>query len=175
VWCEFPPEDLSALVDGELPDGRAREAQAHLGVCASCRAEIERLRRADDAVRQGRVAAVPLSFRDRVAEAALLRDRRLPLRRFGVPAAVAAAALLLALRPELVLRREGTLSAGDPVARQAALLDSLELDAASLRLLLAAEQADATAGSRLAARIDAVLGRVRELRREGLPAARQGG
>jgi anti-sigma factor RsiW len=38
-----PREDLTALLDGALPPGRAAEVRDHLAGCAACRAEAKRL------------------------------------------------------------------------------------------------------------------------------------
>jgi anti-sigma factor RsiW len=41
-------DDLSAFADGELEPGEAREARAHLGVCARCSAELAAFTRLDN-------------------------------------------------------------------------------------------------------------------------------
>ncbi|MCI0586576.1 MAG: zf-HC2 domain-containing protein [Planctomycetes bacterium] len=170
--CEVSSGERSAFLDGELGSPRAREVGAHLGTCPGCRAEIERLRGVDAAIRLAEAPEVPPTLRARILEAARppASTRR---RRWVVRAA--AAALLLGAGALLLLRSDDARSPQRQVARQAALLDSIELDAAALRLLLAAEEGSADVDPNLAARIEAVLGKVRELRREGLPAERQGG
>ncbi|MGH7151616.1 MAG: anti-sigma factor family protein, partial [Planctomycetota bacterium] len=70
MGCDGSREDLSALLDGELRETRAREVEAHLGTCPGCRAEVERLRGADAAVRLAGAQAVPSTLRARVLEAA---------------------------------------------------------------------------------------------------------
>lgn len=172
MGCDLHPEERSAFLDGELPRARAWEVEAHLETCVACRAEVERLSGVDTAIRLAGARAVPSTLRARILEAA--RPPVSPRWRGGV-ARAAAAALLLGAGVLLVLGSDDAGSSQRRVARQAALLDSIELDAASLRLLLAAEEGSADVDPTLAARIEAVLGRVRELRREGLPAERQGG
>jgi anti-sigma factor RsiW len=103
--CENFSADLSAWIDGELPDARAAEVAAHVAACAICTAEVGALRRADAALR-----AIPLRELAPGALAEVLRraDRATPrvarirvLRWVAAPVAAAAGlALYLALRPD---------------------------------------------------------------------------
>jgi len=52
-------EDLSALLDGELPAERAAALQAHSAACPRCAAELEALRRANERLRSTFRAPVP--------------------------------------------------------------------------------------------------------------------
>lgn len=55
-------EQLSALLDNELGEQERAELEAHLLSCASCRAELESLRRTRDLVRALPQPALPRSF-----------------------------------------------------------------------------------------------------------------
>jgi hypothetical protein len=52
-------EDLSALLDGELPGERAAALRAHSATCPRCAAELEALRRANERLRSALRAPVP--------------------------------------------------------------------------------------------------------------------
>lgn len=52
-------EDLSALLDGELPAERAASLRAHSATCPRCAAELETLRRANERLRAALRAPVP--------------------------------------------------------------------------------------------------------------------
>ena len=41
MTCGVPFEDLMALLDGELPDGRAAELLEHVRTCPACRAVVD--------------------------------------------------------------------------------------------------------------------------------------
>ena len=45
MGCDRFAEDLSALIDGELPAARRAEVEAHVAGCADCRRRVEELRR----------------------------------------------------------------------------------------------------------------------------------
>ncbi len=55
-------EQLSALLDNELPAAERAELEAHLQSCAACRAELESLRRASALLRALPQPALPRSF-----------------------------------------------------------------------------------------------------------------
>ena len=77
-----PVEDLTALADGALPPARAEQVREHLGSCAACRAELDRLAAAAAALRRLPPAPEPSPlFAARLA-ARLAREGR-PRRSFG--------------------------------------------------------------------------------------------
>ena len=49
--CTIVIERLGEVIDRVLPQAEAAEVEAHLASCAACRAELEELRRALDAVK----------------------------------------------------------------------------------------------------------------------------
>src|SRR5262249_59934721 len=114
--------------------------------------------------------AGPSSHLRAALERAAAPPRRVAWRTVAPPAAAAA---LLGAVAVFALRERG-LSAEERIFRQEALVDSLELDAASLRLRLATESADPGTRASLDARVGELLRRIEKLRREGLP-ERQGG
>lgn len=73
-------EDLSALLDGELPPARAAQVQAHSTSCARCAAQLAALRRANERVvsalrptvpgEDARIARVEAQLRARLAREA---------------------------------------------------------------------------------------------------------
>lgn len=108
-----PIEDLTALLDGALPPGRAAEVARHLASCAPCRAERDRLAAGIALLRALPPPPEPSPFFAARLEARIAREGRrrrswverlglLPLRwRIAAPAAaaaIAAAAVLAGVR-----------------------------------------------------------------------------
>jgi hypothetical protein len=92
-----PLEELSALLDGELPEADAREIRDHLRYCRSCRAERDRLAQARAALRSMAGLDPPAGLPERTAG----RFRRV-VRRTAAGATAAgatAAALLVVVAP----------------------------------------------------------------------------
>jgi anti-sigma factor RsiW len=164
VWCDIDPEELSAFVDGEVTPARAAALGAHVATCPSCRADLERAKHADDAIRAGGPEASLAPLR-----ADLLRRTR-PLRvrsrlRVLLPAAAIAAAFVVGLKLfdfGGVAPQHGTTPSGP--SRHAPAIEALELDAASLRLTLAADYPDPAVRRGLDARLDAIVNRIEKLR-----------
>jgi Putative zinc-finger len=106
-----PGEDLTLLVDDRLPSERRAEVDAHLAGCASCRREVEALRRVKVGVREALAEhSVPPALAARVSAALDGESARgtAPPRRamalrwataVGVLLAAAALFVLLLLRP----------------------------------------------------------------------------
>lgn len=69
--CNRIRENLSAWLDGELPEEESREVAGHLAQCADCRREAVRLERLD-ALLESLAAPVPAGLSDRI----LARVRR---------------------------------------------------------------------------------------------------
>lgn len=164
MWCEMNPEDLDAFVDGEVSEPRAREIAAHVGACPSCRATLERNRRVDDAIRRHdpvwEITAMRADLMRRVGPSTGTRVLRVAA---GI--AVAILAFLVGLHytsssttssPEVTPPRHP--SDGPPQ------IQALELDAASLRLALAAEKPDPALREDLDARLDAIVNDIEKLR-----------
>ncbi|HME72088.1 MAG TPA: zf-HC2 domain-containing protein [Myxococcota bacterium] len=57
--CRPYDEDLSALLDGELPSARAAQLRAHCDSCPRCAAQLAELRQANERVLSALRAAVP--------------------------------------------------------------------------------------------------------------------
>ncbi|MBI5239895.1 MAG: zf-HC2 domain-containing protein [Elusimicrobia bacterium] len=74
---DFSVEDLSAFLDGELPAERRAQVAAHLGSCAACTKELERLKRASAAFRRHALEPLPPSLLGKA-----LRRLRPAVRRF---------------------------------------------------------------------------------------------
>jgi hypothetical protein len=115
--CVGYSEDLSALLDGELPPERETALRAHVEGCAACARRLAELGRVDLALSSTPLPAVPAQLRarleQRIAADAAPAERASrggpgraapPRRRLYVPAAglaaAAAAALYLVLRPD---------------------------------------------------------------------------
>ncbi|HEX4046856.1 MAG TPA: zf-HC2 domain-containing protein [Elusimicrobiota bacterium] len=62
-------EDLSALLDGELPDAAAARARSHAASCADCAARMDRLRAASIAFRRSGERPAPAGLAERVKAA----------------------------------------------------------------------------------------------------------
>ena len=92
-------EALSAYLDDELGPAARRDAEAHLTGCGACRAELEEVAAAREAVRSLPVHPIPAH---RWNELVAGSSRVLPLRRAHRPlwvAAAAAAAVVAVLLP----------------------------------------------------------------------------
>jgi anti-sigma factor RsiW len=165
VWCDIEPEELSAFIDGEVTPERAAALGAHVHDCPTCRSELERARQSDDAVRRGgeEPSLVPM-------RATLLRHadgvRTRARLRVAIPAAAGIAAAFIigsqlfdfgASPPP---KRPGPSRASQHVPA----IEALELDAASLRIALAAEDPDPAVRRGLDARLDAIVNRIEKLR-----------
>jgi anti-sigma factor RsiW len=164
VWCDIDPEELSAFVDGEVTPGRAAALGAHVATCPSCRADLERARHADDAIRAGGPEASLAPLRADL----LRRTRAIRVRsriRVLVPAAAIAATFVVGLK---LFDLGGATPPASPArsapTRNAPAIEALELDAASLRLSLAAEDPDPAVRRGLDARLDAIVHRIEKLR-----------
>ncbi len=125
-----PIEELTPLLDGALPPGRALEVARHLEGCASCRAEKERL------AREGRP---PRTWAGRLGPWADLSTLRWKIAAPAAAAALAAAIVVVAVRVqraeeaavaenlELLLEYEAVASLGDvETAEDAAVVAALE-------------------------------------------------
>lgn len=91
---EISPEELSALLDGELEDARREKVEAHLKGCAECAGLLKRLAAASGEFREHGRAKTP----DRVLAPALGEAQRRARPRFWATqwaVALAAAGLLL--------------------------------------------------------------------------------
>jgi len=136
---ECSPEEVSALLDGELAPECEAEVRAHLGTCPEC-ARLKRVLRESDQALRARGALVPESLRARLRSAAAppRAARWGRLSRAAAVLLVAGAAAWVGART-LFFEKE---SQPDPLAAyatQQAWLDALELEAASLRLELETE------------------------------------
>ncbi|HEV8255090.1 MAG TPA: anti-sigma factor [Vicinamibacteria bacterium] len=103
-----PTEQLSAYLDGELPDAERAAIEAHLRTCGACTRAVAEMRAIDAASRtlpleapEGYFEALPGRVRSR-----LQRQRTVPPRR--ALWAVAAAAVLAAVVSPFVLQRAAT-------------------------------------------------------------------
>jgi len=74
--CKEILSRLHAYVDGELPARLMCEIEEHLGVCPSCRSQVERVRQVDDMLDSMSVPPLPEGFSARVMAEA--RRRALP-------------------------------------------------------------------------------------------------
>jgi anti-sigma factor RsiW len=164
VWCDVDPSELSAFIDGETTSDRGRTLAAHVAECASCRAELDRSRRTDDAIRRSGPEPALAAIRsdlDRRLRGMRWRSRL----RVGLPIGAAAAAIVIGL--QLAPSRGGPptppIDAARPAVR-APQIEALELDAASLRLSLAAENPEPAVRRGLDARLDAIVDRIEKLR-----------
>ncbi len=167
MWCDVDSEELSSWVDGEIGDARAEELRAHVVTCPACRAELEQIRRVDDTIRSRAVSGDLTSLRERVV-AATPADRWRSVWRWGSAAAALLVAAVLGSRCGEPVLNPAHVDPDPRVKVQEAYVDSLELDAASLRVELLAASTDSPAGVELNSKIDAVLLRLERLRRDGL-------
>jgi anti-sigma factor (TIGR02949 family) len=104
MTCTEFESHLHPYVDGELAVGDAAAADAHAAECAGCRGLAERERRFRQLLRRQPRESAPLEFREAI-RTRLRRDERLAAVRpwLVAPAAVVAAALVLALWPAIRL------------------------------------------------------------------------
>jgi len=165
VWCDIEPEELSAFIDGEVTGERAAVLAAHVHDCPSCRSELERARQSDDAIRRGGSdpALVPLrATLMRHAGAVRIRSRL----RIAIPAAAAIAALFLIGSQVLDFASSPPSKGPGPsrATQHSPAIEALELDAASLRIALAAEDPEPAVRRGLDARLTAIVHRIEKLR-----------
>jgi hypothetical protein len=102
VWARFRHRrfrsELSAYLDGLLPDLSGRRLEEHLAACGACRQELAELRATIEALGSLPLAEVPRSFALTVAPAAEALPRPAARRlEFGLRLATAAAAFALAV------------------------------------------------------------------------------
>jgi len=64
------PEDVMALLDGELSAAEAKSLSAHIEDCAECTQVAQRLRRTSQALSSWKVSAIPANVEDSVADLA---------------------------------------------------------------------------------------------------------
>lgn len=74
--CKEILSRLHAYIDEEVPARLMREMEEHLGVCPSCRSQVERIRQVDDMLDSMTVPPLPQRFSARVMAEA--RRRALP-------------------------------------------------------------------------------------------------
>ena len=74
--CKKVLSHLHAYIDGEAPARLMREMEEHLGICPSCRSQVERIRQVDDMLDSMTVPPLPQRFSARVMAEA--RRRALP-------------------------------------------------------------------------------------------------
>jgi anti-sigma factor RsiW len=166
VWCDIDPEELSAFIDGEVTPDRASLLAGHVAACPSCRAELDRARHADDAVRGGGPEPALSKVRASLLDRTDAIRARAKMRRVLSPAAALAAAVVIGWQ----IFQSGSAPVGPapepmrPVPPRAPAIEALELDAASLRLTLVAENPDPAVRQFLDARLDAIVNRIEKLR-----------
>ena len=59
-------ENISAFLDGELPEDECSALENHLAVCPECRAELKQLGRLSAVIKQHAMEPVPLSLKGQV-------------------------------------------------------------------------------------------------------------
>jgi anti-sigma factor RsiW len=74
--CKETLSHLHAYFDGEVPAKLMHEMDEHLGVCPSCRSQVERIRQVDDILDSISVPPLPEGFATRVMTES--RKRALP-------------------------------------------------------------------------------------------------
>jgi anti-sigma factor RsiW len=79
--CKEILSRLHAYVDGEVPARLMREMEEHLGVCPSCRSQVERIRQVDDMLDSMTVPPLPQGFSARVMAEAQRRALPAPGKR----------------------------------------------------------------------------------------------
>jgi anti-sigma factor RsiW len=157
------PVDLIAFVDGEVPPSRAAVIAAHVAGCESCRRDLDRARRVDDAVRRAEPAFALATMREDLLGRVALPRARLG-RRLVVAAAAAAILIAFVFGLRLTTGRPDPRPASGGGAPPAPAIEALELDAASLRLSLIAEKPDPAVREKLHARLDAIVDGIEKLR-----------
>jgi hypothetical protein len=168
MWCEVSPDTLNAFIDGEVPALEAAAIQAHVAECAVCRAELERSRMVDDAIRRHAPDPGLPAMREALLRRVAPARRRLVIRVAAAAAVAAAFVVGLRLRDGSERPHDGPAAAA-PGDSGKPILESLELDAASLRLTLVAEDPDPEVRRDLDARLDAVVRSLEELRAKVSP------
>jgi hypothetical protein len=112
-----PHEQLADLVDGTLDEGSLAGVQAHLDVCAECRADVEVARRGRLAARSLPAAEPPADLHDRVVTAAGGGGGAPRWYRWAGAAAAAAVVLAIAIAlPEVGNDQREMSAVGDAVA-----------------------------------------------------------
>lgn len=79
--CKKVLSRFRAYLDGELPATLMRETEEHLGSCAACRSQAERIRRMDVVLDSFTVPPLPQGFSSRVMAEARRRARSAPERK----------------------------------------------------------------------------------------------
>lgn len=74
MTCDTTKPKLQALVDGELPRAERDRVEDHLARCEDCRAELDALRRVQQALAALPGFDLPEGFAGRVAEAARIEQ-----------------------------------------------------------------------------------------------------
>ena len=64
--CKKVLSRLHAYLDGEMPAKLMREMEEHLGVCPSCRSQVEHIRQVDDMLDSLTVPPLPEEFAARI-------------------------------------------------------------------------------------------------------------
>lgn len=164
MWCDIDPSELSAFIDGEVSRERATAISAHAMGCASCRGELDRVRKTDDAVRcrapAPGLAGMRADLLDQVD--AIRRRSRL---RVAIPVGAIAAAFVIGVCFTGSHPPEAPSTHSEPrIAQPSPMLEALELDAASLRLSLVAENPDPAVRQVLDHRLDTIVDRIGKLR-----------
>jgi predicted anti-sigma-YlaC factor YlaD len=146
--CPFPPDELSAYVDGELGEGQQDNLEKHLQHCAACAQIVASFRTIEHHLRAQPEVAAPARLRERVM--AQVRTDRTPAPMTCAAAQQDASAYMDAeLEPRAAARLEAHLFECDSCLRQFALMQACA----------AAQQTDpVTPPARLRPRILAAVG-----------------
>ena len=112
-----PGDALSALLDGELTMADEAAVRRHLDGCGSCRAELDEVAAARQAVRGLPAVAPPAGFVGEVVDGRRRADRR------GVAVTLVAAALALVVGLVAATRDAGAPAGSDDGSQQVALVD----------------------------------------------------
>jgi anti-sigma factor RsiW len=145
--CGIPPEDIHALVLGELDPDREADLRAHVAQCADCRSAHEAALALDEALHALPSLACPPQLRVRLQSIASPGRPRSPLRLAAlVPLAAAAAVLAILTIPRGMLPPPPT-----PIAPAPTTASSPDLEDAQRQVELALALLDA-AGRETAAR-----------------------
>jgi anti-sigma factor RsiW len=78
VSCKRTQDELSAYLDGQLPDDGEERVREHLAVCPRCAAELEGLTRLNGLIDGLEEMPVPAGFAARVRRAAVVRPFAAP-------------------------------------------------------------------------------------------------
>jgi hypothetical protein len=157
------PEELDAFIDGEIGAARSAEISTHVAGCASCRLELERARKIDDAIRKAGPGASLGAMRSELV-GRVRAIRRRSLLRVAVPAAAVIAAFVFGIYHASISGAYGRKPEPPPALASIPQIEALELDAASLRLALVAEKPEPKLRENLDARLDAIVSDIEKLR-----------